>query len=189
MNNNLNIPNALTALRIVLVPFVAAMFATGHLMLATVLFLVAGATDILDGFIARRFNLVTNVGKVLDPIADKGMSLTVIICMWHYARIMPAWAVVVFVSKELLMFLVGAVLLAEQIIIPARWYGKASTAVTTASVVILMCANGFSIPMSAAAQQILIAFAALFAVFALIMYLLHMIKVIRSQSQSRTDIT
>lgn len=170
---NINFPNILTAFRIILIPVVSAAFAEGNIGVATILFLIASATDIFDGFIARRFNLVTDVGKVLDPIADKGMSLTVLICMWKYAELIPNWAVVIFIAKEAAMLMGGMILLVRKDIVPSVWYGKASTIITsTVVVVILLWRNVITDD----GRLLLITFAATFAIFALYMYAVTFIR-------------
>ena len=88
---------------------------------------LAFLTDIADGYIARRFNMVTRLGRILDPLADKLMTFTVIVCI-TVAGIIPVWAVVIFFIKEAAMGL-GAVSMLGKIddVIPANWLGKSST--------------------------------------------------------------
>lgn len=92
--------------------------------------MVACATDILDGYIARRFNQITDLGKLLDPIADKGMQLTVFVCM-AVKSLMPWVGVAVIVLKEVLMVGGGASLYKNHVIVQANWYGKISTVITS----------------------------------------------------------
>ena len=81
LKRNANVPNALTALRILLIPLYLALFARGLQYQALVVFLAASFTDLLDGMIARRFHLITDLGKLMDPLADKLMVLTVMFSM------------------------------------------------------------------------------------------------------------
>lgn len=107
-----NVPNILSTIRIFLVPvFVAAYFCElGSVKIAAaVVYAVASLTDYLDGFIARKYNLISNLGKILDPIGDKLMTLTVLIAI-TIDHVIPVWAVMVAVAKELLMFLGGAII-------------------------------------------------------------------------------
>ncbi|MGI6587052.1 MAG: CDP-alcohol phosphatidyltransferase family protein [Gracilibacteraceae bacterium] len=126
----MNIPNALTIFRLVLIPgFVYYYFSSmgyGE-RIAMVLFAAAGLTDILDGFIARRCNLVTRLGTVLDPLADKLMLLTVLISITMKNQI-PLWIIIVVAIKETLLVL-GAITLFNQhdIVVPANRFGKLST--------------------------------------------------------------
>ena len=123
---NLTVPNLLSVLRILLiVPFVFF-----FLQIASAAMLVlSGLSDMFDGMIARRFNQITALGKILDPIADKLTLVAVIICIGMIVpRIIPL--VVILVLKDLLMLLGGAYLLRKHITPPAaKWYGKLATVV------------------------------------------------------------
>ena len=76
-----NIPNILSFIRIGLVFVFIALFFTNHIYLSLLIFLLAGATDVVDGYLARRFNWITNLGKILDPFADKMMQVSVLLCL------------------------------------------------------------------------------------------------------------
>ena len=78
----MNLPNILTLLRMLMVPAVIVCFATNHPLWALFFFLLASATDVLDGYLARKFNQITNFGKVMDPLADKLMLITTLICLY-----------------------------------------------------------------------------------------------------------
>ncbi len=122
----MNVANILTVLRICLIPVVAYMFYQEDYSAAAAVFFAACFTDVLDGFIARRFNMITDVGKLLDPLADKGMQLTVLVSL-AICRRMPTAAVGVILAKEILMFLGGLFLYRREIVVAANWYGKAAT--------------------------------------------------------------
>ncbi|KUO70029.1 MAG: CDP-diacylglycerol--glycerol-3-phosphate 3-phosphatidyltransferase, partial [Clostridia bacterium BRH_c25] len=122
----MNIPNALTIIRLLLIPgFVYYFFSQMEygIRIAIVIFVVAGLTDILDGFIARRYNLITRLGIVLDPLADKLMLLTVLISITLKDQI-PFWIIVVVAIKETLLML-GAITLFNDhdIVVPANKFG------------------------------------------------------------------
>ncbi|MBQ7718854.1 MAG: CDP-diacylglycerol--glycerol-3-phosphate 3-phosphatidyltransferase [Clostridia bacterium] len=141
----MNIPNILTLIRIALIPVTAYMFYLHNITAAVIVFMVACVTDILDGFIARRFNMVTDLGKVLDPLADKGMQMTVLFSMAALSYI--PWAVViVIICKELLQFAGGAQLYSSNVIISANWYGKVSTVVTSVCVIVILLFHDFLSP-------------------------------------------
>ncbi|MBQ7032596.1 MAG: CDP-alcohol phosphatidyltransferase family protein [Clostridia bacterium] len=129
----MNVANALTGLRLLMIPVAAWMFAFRKFDAAAAVFLAACLTDVLDGFIARRFNMITDVGKLLDPLADKGMQLTVLISLSLCGR-MPLVAVGVILAKELLMFFGGLFLYKKKIVVSANWYGKAATVLISACV-------------------------------------------------------
>ena len=128
----MNVPNLLSLFRLVLVPVFAVVFFQPHPdahAWAALIYLVAFLTDIADGWIARRFNQITKLGRILDPLADKLMTFTVIVCITA-DHIIPLWAVVVFFCKELTMA-IGGCLMYQRLgdVIPSNWLGKASTGV------------------------------------------------------------
>lgn len=126
----MNVPNTLSLLRLAMVPVFAAVFfqpfPEAHYW-AVAVYALAFLTDIADGWIARHFNQITRLGRILDPLADKLMTFTVIICITA-AEIIPVWAVVVFFVKEAAMG-IGAMTMLHQIddVMPANYLGKAST--------------------------------------------------------------
>lgn len=130
MKKNLNVPNVLSLIRLLLVPVYIVEFANGHKYVSLIIFLVASFTDFLDGQIARRFNLITDVGKVLDPLADKLMVLTAMFSMTiGNAKIPPVlpWAAVIIVLvKELIFIIGGALLWKSGVVVYARIWGKAA---------------------------------------------------------------
>ncbi|HYE83569.1 MAG TPA: CDP-alcohol phosphatidyltransferase family protein [Clostridia bacterium] len=143
----MNIPNALTIIRLLLIPgFVYYFYSPMEygIKAAIVIFVVAGLTDILDGFIARKYNLITRLGIVLDPLADKLMLLTVLISITLKNQI-PFWIIVVVAIKETLL-LMGAITLFNDhdIVVPANKFGKLSTI----AFYIAVLAIAFEIPYS-----------------------------------------
>ena len=126
----MNIPNSLSVLRIFMVPaFIYYFFSdSGNSMtISFIIVLLAGFTDVLDGIIARKFNLITKIGIVLDPLADKMMLMTVLVSM-TVKDMLPIWIMVIVALKELTMIL-GALMLhnKHEIVMPANVYGKAAT--------------------------------------------------------------
>ena len=102
------LPNKLTVLRMILVPFFVAalLIQNGEIfalrMTALVLFLIASLTDLLDGKIARKYNLVTNFGKFMDPLADKLLVCSALICLVQLGQL-PAWIVIIIISREFII--------------------------------------------------------------------------------------
>ncbi len=128
----MNLPNALSTFRLLLVPVFAGVFFSdlpdAHRWAALV-YALAFCTDVLDGWIARKYDMVTKLGRVLDPLADKLMTFTVILCIC-LDQIVPMWAAVIFFCKEAIMGIGGAILLKRvKDVIPANWLGKTSTGV------------------------------------------------------------
>ncbi len=171
----MNVANVLTVLRLFMIPLVAWMFYLGDFGAAAMVFFAACLTDVLDGFIARRFHMITDVGKLLDPLADKGMQLTVLISLALLRR-MPTGAVAVILAKELLMFFGGLFLYRRKIVVSASWYGKAATVVITGCVLAVLLLYEKMTPGWLFAVQWLPALA---ASSAFVLYLLAFIKKVR----------
>lgn len=129
IKKNITIPNILTVIRIFLnIPF-AYYFLNQHYIEAVIIVAVSGLSDMLDGIIARKFNQKSELGSVLDPIADKITLVNIVICAAIlFPDIIPI--VIIMITKEFIMLLGGLYLLSKHIKpMPARWYGKLSTVV------------------------------------------------------------
>ena len=122
----MNLPNALTMLRFALVPVFAWLYANGHPLEALAVYVAAALTDALDGYLARRLNQVTSLGKLLDPAADKPMQLTML-CLLFSSGHVPLWVVVVLGVKELYLAVGSMVLFKRKVVIQANILGKAAT--------------------------------------------------------------
>ncbi len=121
------LPNLLTTLRLVIIPFFAYSFlGAENMWLSMALFLFSGITDVVDGWIARRFNMITDVGKVYDPLVDKMMQMTVVICL-AIKEIIPIWVICVVIIKEITMIIVSTHLYAKKLVVHSNWYGKFAT--------------------------------------------------------------
>lgn len=136
----MNLPNRLTILRIFLIPFfVFFMLSDFSKWIALIIFVVASLTDMLDGKIARKYNLVTDFGKFMDPLADKLLVCSALICLVELKRI-PAWIVIAIISREFIISGFRLIAAEKQIVIAANFWGKIKT-VCQMFMVILMIAN------------------------------------------------
>lgn len=141
----MNVPNLLSLLRLAMVPVFCVTFflpeENAHLLAAGI-YALASLTDVLDGWIARRLNQITRLGRVLDPLADKLMTFSVIVCI-TISGMIPLWVVVVFFCKEALMGL-GALSMYRKVndVIPSNYWGKASTVAFFAVCLALMLFPG-----------------------------------------------
>ena len=124
-----HIPNVLSAFRIALIPFFVYQVLAGNMVPAAIILIVSALTDLLDGFLARKFNWVTNLGKVLDPAADKLTQLTIcILFVIHFPQYWVFFALLVL--REIVMLCFGGYLLKNKVQLSgARWFGKVSTTV------------------------------------------------------------
>ncbi|NLO82830.1 MAG: CDP-diacylglycerol--glycerol-3-phosphate 3-phosphatidyltransferase [Clostridiales bacterium] len=124
----MNVPNILTVVRFFLIPVFIYVFynpnISNNIFWALVVFIIAGATDLLDGYIARKYNLITKWGKLMDPLADKLMLLTVLISL-YIEGIIPEIIIIIVFIKEFLM-IVGAFFLYKnrKLVVEANFFGK-----------------------------------------------------------------
>ena len=143
----MNLPNKLTILRVIMIPFfVAALLYDGGAnqnmrYVAAALFIIASLTDMLDGKIARKYNLVTNFGKFMDPLADKLLVCSALICMIEL-RELPAWMVIIIISREFIISGFRLVASDNGVVIAASYWGKFKTTFQMIGVVLLI----FNIP-------------------------------------------
>lgn len=128
VRRNLNVPNVLTAIRMLLIPVYIALFVNGDKYWSLAVFLIASLTDMLDGMIARRYHLITNLGKLMDPLADKLMVLTVMFSMSigndAIPRVVPWTAVFILLGKEVLLMIGGLLMLRRRIVVYSFMIGK-----------------------------------------------------------------
>lgn len=134
----MNIPNMLTIIRIILVPIFVGTFFLISKWVALVVFIIAGITDALDGFIARKYNMQTELGAVLDPFADKLMLMSVL-TVFTVRGYIPMIVLIVVASKELFMIYGGIrfYLSKKKIVIPANKFGKISTILFYLSIILI----------------------------------------------------
>ena len=140
MKELMNIPNLLTILRMLMIPVFAKMYYSDMRAASMLVFLLASATDVLDGYLARKWNQITSFGKLMDPLADKLMTLTMIFCLMN-TGFLPVWVFSVLVCKELMMVAGGLALLkgvkGQKIVVMANWAGKAATALIISAIALI----------------------------------------------------
>ena len=139
----MNLPNKLTVLRMILIPFfVICLMAYGGTnqtlrYVAVVIFIIASLTDLLDGKIARKYNLVTNFGKFMDPLADKLLVCSALICLIELGQL-PAWMVIIIVSREFIISGFRLVAAEQGIVIAASYWGKFKTTFQMIAVILMI---------------------------------------------------
>ena len=176
---SMNLPNKLTMFRVVLIPVFIVVLMSGLIAepasryIAVVIFCVASFTDYLDGHIARKYNLVTNFGKFMDPLADKLLVSAAMICMIELGML-PAWVVIIIISREFIM--TGFRLIAAEggLVIAASWWGKIKT-VTQMAMIILMLLG-----VNKVIGTILVVLATIFTVVSGVDYIVKNISVLKN---------
>lgn len=136
----MNLPNKLTIARMCMVPLfmIALMFNTdSSRILATVIFALASLTDMLDGQIARKYNMVTNFGKLMDPLADKVLTAAAMICLVELGDL-AAWIAVLIIFREYLITGLRSVAASENIVVAANIWGKVKTVCQMFALMFLM---------------------------------------------------
>ncbi len=133
----MNIANKLTLLRILLIPVFLYFLLNGQFAVAGVLFIIASLTDFLDGYLARKLDLITKLGKLMDPLADKLLVLSAFIGFVEIGMI-PSWIVILITSRELIVSIFRAVAASEGIVIAASWWGKLKTNAQMFALIFLM---------------------------------------------------
>ena len=142
----MNLPNKLTILRVIMVPFFVLFMltdigGTANKWISLILFVVASLTDLLDGKIARKYNLVTNFGKFMDPLADKLLVCSAMICLIEMNKL-DAWIVIVIISREFIISGFRLVASDSGVVIAASYWGKFKTVFQMAMIIVLIADLG-----------------------------------------------
>lgn len=175
----MNLPNKLTVLRVIMIPFFVVSLLAFHgevrllRNLAAAIFIVASLTDMLDGKIARKYNLVTNFGKFMDPLADKLLVCSALICLIELGQL-PSWMVIIIVSREFIISGFRLIAAEQGIVIAASYWGKFKTVFQMTAVVLLI----FNIPALSAVTNAVLWIAVLLTVVSLADYVAKNIKVL-----------
>ena len=166
----MNLPNKLTIFRVILIPFfIIALLVPGipaGNWIALAIFIVASLTDLLDGKIARKYNLVTNFGKFMDPLADKLLVCSALICLVELSRI-PSWMVVIIIAREFTISGFRLIAADNGVVIAASYCGKFKTTFQMIAVC-LMIAN---IPVLSLLTTVITWIAVILTVVSLVDYL------------------
>ena len=139
-----NLPNILTIIRFLLIPFIIFYIFTGNYILAFVFFTISGITDIADGFIARKFNFVSNFGKLMDPLADKLTQITTLGSL-AITDIIPIWILIIVLLKEFIMICGASFLYGKDVVVYSKWYGKLATVLFYIAIVSSLIAKQFNL--------------------------------------------
>lgn len=173
-----NLPNVLTILRMALIPIFVVFYATGLEKLSLLVFLIASATDWLDGYLARKNRQITAFGKLMDPLADKLMVCSALICQ-GVRGVFPWPAILIVMTKELVMIVGGTYMLGHGIVVSAHYLGKAAQFSFIAALILSFWHREFaahSLPL----DRVFLWIAVALALAALIEYTVSSIRTLKS---------
>lgn len=169
-----HIPNILTIIRFLLIPIIITSMLAENYLLAFIIFTLSAITDVADGFIARKFNVISNFGKLMDPLADKLTQISVLTTL-TLQHIIPVSILVIVLLKESIMVCGASFLYGKDIVVYSRWYGKLATVLLYLAIVASMLTKQFN---SVISNTLLLniatplyALALCCTIFALIMYI------------------
>ena len=121
-----HIPNILTVIRFIFIPSIVLALVYDNYLLALILFTLSSLTDVLDGKIARKYNAISDFGKLMDPLADKLTQLSILLTL-AIKNVIPWWIVVILVLKETVMIAGASFLYGKSLVVSSKWYGKLAT--------------------------------------------------------------
>ena len=166
-----NVPNALTIVRFILIPIILYFIFTGNYLLGFIFFTISGLTDILDGTIARKFNLISNFGKLMDPLADKLTQISVLASL-VIKNIIPIWILIIVMAKELIMIIGASFLYGKDVVVYSKWFGKLATVLFYIAIVFSLINKQFDLTgIWAQLDIILYCIAIIATIFSLAMYI------------------
>lgn len=175
----MNLPNKLTIVRVCLIPFFVAALLFDHgnnytmRIVANVLFIITSLTDLFDGKIARKYNMVTNFGKFMDPLADKLLVCSALICLIELGQL-PAWVVIVIISREFIISGFRLVAADNGVVIAASYWGKFKTTFQMIAVILLI----FDIPALRMVANITVVIAVALTIISLVDYVAKNYKIL-----------
>ena len=176
------VPNVLTMIRLILVPVFVVLFLKGYRMASLAVFVAASLTDMLDGRLARKLNQITDFGKLFDPLADKLMVLSALVCQ-GIAGVFPWAAIIIVACKELFMVIGGLLMLKKDVVVYSNYIGKAAQVCFILSLVL----SFFHEELAAWDVQpdiILLWMTVALALCAMVVYIIESVRTIRKQKKA-----
>ena len=163
------VPNILTVIRFIFIPSIIVSLIYDNYVLALILFTLSSLTDVLDGKIARKYNAISDFGKLMDPLADKLTQLSILLTL-AVKNVIPFWIVVILVVKETVMIAGASFLYGKSLVVSSKWYGKLTTVLIYIAVVSSCLIKIFNLPEFDIYIYVL---AIIFAIFSLIKYFMY----------------
>lgn len=171
-----HVPNILTIIRFLLIPFIVINIFNENYIMAFAFFTISGLTDVVDGFIARRFNLISTFGKLMDPLADKSTQICTLASL-ALVDIIPIGILAIVLLKELIMIAGASFLYGKDVVVFSKWYGKLATVLFYFAIVFSLLISQFNLENTWANIDLWLFYLALFAtIFSLLMYIKDVYK-------------
>lgn len=165
-----NIPNILTIIRFILIPFIFTSVVNNDYLAALIIFTISAITDVLDGYIARKYNYITDLGKLIDPLADKLTQVSLLLSL-AILKILPWWIFAIVFIKECVMVISASLLYKRKdVVVYSKWYGKLATVLFYLAIVFSLIINQFHIQIPFKIDLYLYYLAIIATIFSLIMY-------------------
>ena len=181
LTNIWNLPNILTILRMLLIPVFVVLHALGYGKMALLVFCIASFTDWLDGHIARKCNLITDFGKLMDPLADKLMVCTALV-MQGIDGVFPVVAIVIVVIKELVMIYGSSYMLHKNIVVQSNMWGKLAQCSFILALVLSFWHRDFAAK-DFAIDRVILWISVVLAIIALVDYTCASLRTLREHKQ------
>lgn len=175
-----HVPNILTIIRFLLIPFIIYFLAIDQYIVGVILFIISGITDVVDGAIARKFNFITDFGKLMDPLADKLTQISVLATLM-IKELIPVWILAIVIAKEAVMIAGASFLYGRDVVVSSKWFGKLATVLFFIAIVCSCFISYWNMsidvnnPLPDFAQYIYY-LALIFSIFSLVMYFLTFSK-------------
>lgn len=163
-----HVPNFLTVVRFFLIPLIIISLLNDDYIIAFIILTLSGLTDVLDGYIARKFNFISNFGKLIDPLADKATQISILTTL-ALKGIVPIWIIIVIFVKELVLIAGASFLYGKELVVSSKWFGKLATVLFYIAMVSSLLIRYFKI--SFAFDTYLYYLALIMTIFSLVMYI------------------
>lgn len=177
-----HVPNILTGIRLLLIPVIFYFALEENYVLAVIFLTLSGITDVLDGYIARKYNFISDFGTLFDPLADKLTQISTLVVL-VIQGIIPLWILIVVIIKELLMIAGAAFLYDKNTVVGSRWYGKAATVLFYIAILVSMLNKQFELGWNF--DIVLYYLALALTIFALYMYFKTFSKLKKNAKESK----
>lgn len=164
------VPNILTIVRFFLIPLILMFIIQDNYIGASIILVISGITDIADGIIARKYNFVSDFGKLMDPLADKATQISTLIAI-VLKGIIPYWILVIILLKEVVLIVGASFLYGRNLVVSSKWFGKLSTVILYIAIFCSMIIKQFDLGMAYIQyNNYLYYFAVACTLFSLVMY-------------------